>query len=110
MNEVTIYSTNLGAIIGGIIGGLVVLGAIAAKLLRGRSRENIRERAELDPEPKEITFDPGSVGDGSPHPSPQSSDTQITQLATGIPDPVSPVSSIPAAGITFFASLDINES
>ena len=84
----------------------MVLGVIAI-LLRRRRRERTRDRAELDPEPTEITLDPGHAREGSPHPLPQSSGTLVTQLATDTPDLVSLVSpiSVPAAGITIMSHL-----
>ena len=86
---------------------MAVLGVITTILLRRRRRKNTRDKAELDPEPKEITHDPGPAGEGSPHLLPQSPGTLITQSAADIPDLVSLVSpiSVPAAGITIISHL-----
>jgi hypothetical protein len=78
-------STDLGAIIGGVIGGLVVLIAIVTGLLWSRRNQHKRETVGLDPESKLVIHDSRSIGEGRSRPYPPLHSAHATQTATTIP-------------------------
>jgi hypothetical protein len=70
------HSLNVGAIVGGAIGGLVVLGIIAIALVyarRQRSLRRTRERAALDSKPKPFVVESAALDEGRSHPDPPTS-------------------------------------
>jgi hypothetical protein len=89
-----IYSTNLGAIIGGVVGGLVVLGVIM-KLLFSQRRRRKRETEELYQEPKPVILDSSLMEETVPYPSLPLSNTHTAQLPTTIPDHHNHLSELP---------------
>jgi hypothetical protein len=76
------YSRNLGVIIGGTIGALIVLAAMVILLLYARGRKHKGELTEHNLEPKPVILGSVSTREDSLHPHPPLPDPHTTQSTT----------------------------
>lgn len=82
-----IYSPNVGAIVGGTVGGLLAIGVVIAMLLCFRRRRRKLQMEKLDAVPQPLALDWDSMGEGNLHASSLLPTVHATEAATTVPDP-----------------------